>query len=63
MAGLLAPPVSQAAVARATSISPMRPDALGGYQGTVVATRREWAKNNADTVVGFIRAYRQVSNG
>ena len=35
-----------------------RPRCSGGYQGTVVATRRDYAKSNADTVVGFIRAYR-----
>jgi ABC-type nitrate/sulfonate/bicarbonate transport system substrate-binding protein len=32
---------------------------LGGYQGTVMAARRDWAKGNADTVVAFIRGYRQ----
>ena len=33
-------------------------EVLGGYQGTVVAARRDWAKTNAQLVVGFIRAYR-----
>ena len=59
VAGLLAPPVSQAAVAQGYVNLADAADALGGYQGTVVATRRDWAKKNADTVVGVIRAYRQ----
>ncbi|OLB98209.1 MAG: hypothetical protein AUH30_08640 [Candidatus Rokubacteria bacterium 13_1_40CM_68_15] len=32
-------------------------DVLGRYQGLVGATRRSWARDNADKVVGFIRAY------
>jgi ABC-type nitrate/sulfonate/bicarbonate transport system substrate-binding protein len=32
---------------------------LGGYQGTVMAARRDWAVSNADTVVAFIRGYQQ----
>jgi ABC-type nitrate/sulfonate/bicarbonate transport system substrate-binding protein len=59
VAGLLAPPVSQAAVAQGYVNLADAADALGGYQGTVVAAKRDWAKNNADTLVGFIRAYRQ----
>lgn len=32
-------------------------DVLGRYQGLVGATRRSWARDNADKLVGFIRAY------
>src|SRR4051794_40946000 len=59
VAGLLAPPVSQAAIAQGYVNLADAAEVLGGYQGTVVATTREWAKKNADTVAGFIRAYRQ----
>jgi ABC-type nitrate/sulfonate/bicarbonate transport system substrate-binding protein len=58
-AGLISPPISQVAVGRGFNNLADAADALGGYQGTVGAARRDWAKNNADTVVGFIRAYRQ----
>lgn len=58
VAGLLSPPFSQAAVAQGYINLADAADALGGYQGTVSATRRDWAKANAETVVGFIRAYR-----
>jgi ABC-type nitrate/sulfonate/bicarbonate transport system substrate-binding protein len=37
---------------RATSV-------LGRYQGNVAAARRSWAKENAASVVAFIRSYRQ----
>ncbi len=33
-------------------------EALGRYQGLVGATRRSWARANADKLVGYIRAYR-----
>ncbi len=59
VAGLLAPPVSQAAAAQGFTSLADAAEVLGGYQGTVVATRRDFAKSNAQTVVGFIRAYRQ----
>jgi ABC-type nitrate/sulfonate/bicarbonate transport system substrate-binding protein len=59
VAGLLAPPVSQTAVAAGYVNLADAADALGGYQGTVIAATREWSKKNADTVVGVIRAYRQ----
>jgi ABC-type nitrate/sulfonate/bicarbonate transport system substrate-binding protein len=59
VAALLAPPVSQGAVAQGYVNLADAAEALGGYQGTVIAATREWSKNNADTVVGVIRAYRQ----
>src|SRR5262249_46734651 len=58
LAGLLSPPLSQVAVAQGYSNLADVAEVLGGYQGTVAATRREWARNNADTVVAFIRGYR-----
>ncbi len=33
-------------------------DVLGPYQGLVGGARRSWARDNADKLVGFIRAYR-----
>jgi ABC-type nitrate/sulfonate/bicarbonate transport system substrate-binding protein len=32
---------------------------LGRYQGNVAAARRSWAKENAESVVAFIRGYRE----
>ena len=58
-AGLLSPPVSQSAVGAGFSNLADVADALGGYQGTVGASRRDWAKRNPDLVAGFIRGYRQ----
>jgi ABC-type nitrate/sulfonate/bicarbonate transport system substrate-binding protein len=58
LAGLLSPPVSQAAVAQGYVNLADAADALGGYQGTVGATRRDFGQKNPETVVGFIRAYR-----
>jgi ABC-type nitrate/sulfonate/bicarbonate transport system substrate-binding protein len=37
-------------------------DVLGRYQGLVGAARRSWARDNADKVVGYIRAYRAGLN-
>jgi ABC-type nitrate/sulfonate/bicarbonate transport system substrate-binding protein len=59
LAGLLSPPISQTAVAQGYTNLADAADVLGGYQATVAATRRDWAKNNADVIVGFIRGYRQ----
>jgi ABC-type nitrate/sulfonate/bicarbonate transport system substrate-binding protein len=59
LAGLLSPPFSQAAVAQGFVNLADAADALGGYQGTVVGTRRDFASKNPDAVVGVIRAYRQ----
>jgi len=33
---------------------------LGRYQGVVAAVRRDWARQHAPEVVGYIRAYRQA---
>ena len=59
VAGLLNSPTSQLAVAQGYTDLADVIDVLGGYQATVAAARRDWAKNNADTVAGFIRGYRQ----
>jgi ABC-type nitrate/sulfonate/bicarbonate transport system substrate-binding protein len=58
VAGLLTPPVSQAAVAQGYTHLGEAAAALGGYQGGVAAARRDWAKANPDAIVGFIRGYR-----
>ncbi len=58
-AGLLTPPFSQAAIAQGYTNLGEAADVLGGYQGSVVATRRDFARSNPDVVVGFIRAYRE----
>lgn len=58
-AGLLTPPVSLIAAAQGYSNIANAGAALGGYQGIVTAARRDWLKNNPDSVVAFIRAYRQ----
>jgi ABC-type nitrate/sulfonate/bicarbonate transport system substrate-binding protein len=57
-AGLLTPPISQAALAQGYPNLANAADVLGGYQGSVAATRRDWAKAHPDLVIGFIRAYR-----
>jgi ABC-type nitrate/sulfonate/bicarbonate transport system substrate-binding protein len=33
---------------------------IGPYQGNVAATRRSWAKDNREKVIGFIRGYAQA---
>ena len=57
-AALLSPPLSLIAQARGFSNAADASDFLGGYQGSVSATRRDWAPKNADTIVRYIRAYR-----
>jgi ABC-type nitrate/sulfonate/bicarbonate transport system substrate-binding protein len=58
VAGILTPPMSLVAVTQGYSKLGDAADVLGGYQGVVAAARRDWAKNNPDTVVAFIRGYR-----
>src|SRR5205807_6606118 len=55
---ILTPPLSLAAVAQGYVNLGDAATVLGGYQGSVAAARRDWAKANADTVVAFIRGYR-----
>jgi ABC-type nitrate/sulfonate/bicarbonate transport system substrate-binding protein len=55
---ILTPPLSLAAVAQGYVNLGDAAGVLGGYQGSVAAARRDWAKANADTVVAFIRGYR-----
>jgi ABC-type nitrate/sulfonate/bicarbonate transport system substrate-binding protein len=35
-------------------------DVIGPYQGNVAAARRRWAADNADKIVGYMRAYREA---
>jgi ABC-type nitrate/sulfonate/bicarbonate transport system substrate-binding protein len=55
---ILTPPLSLVAVAQGYSNLGNAADVLGGYQGSIAATRRDFAKSNPAVVVGFIRAYR-----
>jgi ABC-type nitrate/sulfonate/bicarbonate transport system substrate-binding protein len=57
-AALLTPPVSQGVLAQGYKDLANAADVLGGYQGSVAATRRDWAKAHADLVIAFIRGYR-----
>jgi ABC-type nitrate/sulfonate/bicarbonate transport system substrate-binding protein len=59
VAGLLTPPISQAAMAQGYVNLAEVADVLGGYQGGVAASRRDWAKSNPEAVIAFIRGYRQ----
>ena len=55
---LLSPPISLIATARGFSNVAEASDVLGSYQGLVSGARRDWAKQHADVVVRYIRAYR-----
>jgi ABC-type nitrate/sulfonate/bicarbonate transport system substrate-binding protein len=57
-AALLTPPLSQAALAQGYKDLANAADVLGGYQGSIAATRRDWAKAHPDLVIAFIRGYR-----
>jgi ABC-type nitrate/sulfonate/bicarbonate transport system substrate-binding protein len=57
-AALLTPPFTLIAAARGFSNVADANEVLGGYQGSVSATRRDWAPKNADAIVRYIRAYR-----
>jgi len=57
-AALLSPPFTLIAAARGFSNVAEASNVLGGYQGSVSASRRDWAKQNADIVIRYIRAYR-----
>jgi ABC-type nitrate/sulfonate/bicarbonate transport system substrate-binding protein len=57
-AGLLTPPFTQVARGRGFSLIADASEVLGGYQGSVSATRRDWARQHPDIVVRYIRAYR-----
>jgi ABC-type nitrate/sulfonate/bicarbonate transport system substrate-binding protein len=58
VAAILTPPLSLAAVAQGYVNLGDAANVLGGYQGSVAAARRDWAKANPDTVIAFIRGYR-----
>jgi ABC-type nitrate/sulfonate/bicarbonate transport system substrate-binding protein len=57
-AALLTPPLSFIATARGFNRIADAHDVLHGYQGSVSATRRDWAKQNAEVIARYIRAYR-----
>ena len=57
-ATLLTPPFTQLALAQGYTPLLNVADRFRGYQGTVAASRRDWATTNADVVVGFVRGYR-----
>jgi ABC-type nitrate/sulfonate/bicarbonate transport system substrate-binding protein len=59
VAGMLTPPFSQIAAAQGYTNLGDAAEVPGGYQGTVVAARRDWAMSNADTIVKFIVGYRK----
>jgi ABC-type nitrate/sulfonate/bicarbonate transport system substrate-binding protein len=58
VAALLTPPFTLIAPARGFPNIADASGALGGYQGSVSAARRDWAKRNPDVVVRYIRAFR-----
>jgi ABC-type nitrate/sulfonate/bicarbonate transport system substrate-binding protein len=57
-AALLSPPFTLIAAARGFANVAEASDVLGGYQGSVSAASRAWAKQHGDIVVRYIRAYR-----
>jgi ABC-type nitrate/sulfonate/bicarbonate transport system substrate-binding protein len=57
-AGLLTPPFTLIAPSRGFKNISDASAALGGYQGSVSATRRDYAKQHPDVIVRYIRAYR-----
>jgi ABC-type nitrate/sulfonate/bicarbonate transport system substrate-binding protein len=58
-AGLLTPPFTLIAPSKGFSNIADASAALGGYQGSVSAASRAWAKQHSDVVVRYIRAYRE----
>lgn len=61
-AALLAPPFTLIAPESDYPTIMDVPAELGGYQGLVSAVRRDWAKQHADLLVRYIRAYRAGLN-
>ena len=57
VATLLNAPIDAQAEARGFNVLASASDILPQYQGSVAAVRRAWAREHADTVVAFIRAY------
>jgi ABC-type nitrate/sulfonate/bicarbonate transport system substrate-binding protein len=57
-AGLLTPPFTLIAPARGFPNIADASAVLGGYQGSVSAASRAWAKQHPDVIVRYIRAYR-----
>ena len=57
---LLSAPYNLIAKARGFNELARAVEILGPYQGNVGAARRSWAKANEQTVIGYIRAYRNA---
>lgn len=57
-AGLLTPPFTLIAPSRGFKNISNASAALGGYQGSVSATRRDYAKQHPDVIVRYIRGFR-----
>lgn len=57
-AALLTPPFTLIATARGFHNIAEASEVLGGYQGSVSAASRAWAKQHSDVVIRYIRAYR-----
>jgi ABC-type nitrate/sulfonate/bicarbonate transport system substrate-binding protein len=58
-AGLLTPPFTLIAPSKGFNNISNASEALGGYQGSVSAASRAWAKQHPDVIVRYIRAYRE----
>ncbi len=59
MAGVMNPPISFRAVAQGLKDVGSAARAVGSYQSDSLLVMREWAKNNSDTLVRYIRGYVQ----
>jgi ABC-type nitrate/sulfonate/bicarbonate transport system substrate-binding protein len=58
-AGLLTPPFTLIAPSQGFPKIADASASLGGYQGSVSAAGRDWAKQHPKVIVGYIRAYRE----
>ena len=59
-ATLLSAPYNLLAADAGFNILARATDVIGPYQGNVAAVRKSWAPQNRDTLVGYIRAYRDA---
>jgi len=58
-AALLTPPFTLEALARGFTVLARARDYLPAYQASATVTTRRWARDHEDTVVAYIRAYRE----
>lgn len=61
-ATLLISPFEAAAQRQGFHVLANGSEALGAYQGVVGAARRDWAKNNGDKLIAYIKAYQAALN-